>query len=311
MEENKLLELTLKANIDQQSPVKLLTSQCDLSSAEIKSAMTKGAVWIKRMDNRASTANKHHKAVRLRRASALLSCGDLLLMNYDSAVLAQTAQPPKLVEDQGGFSVWDKPAGMLCQGSRWSDHTTLNRWIESEWLSQRRAFLVHRLDRMTSGLTVVAHNKKMAANLARQFQERVTTKRYRVVVMGECELACPYVIDEPLDGKHAVTIIERSVDDWVSELDLNETSPHHWPNSVALSRLSLPFTKLEVSIQTGRKHQIRRHLAGLGFSVIGDRLYGDTKQNLIYENVGIDMQLQSCRLSFLHPETRTRQDYCL
>ena len=110
-------------------------------------------------------------------------------MNYNPAVLALEPLTPSLVEDCGHFSVWNKPAGMLCQGSRWSDHTTLYRWAEIHLSPQRPSFLIHRLDRMTSGLTVLAHNKKVAAYLAAQF-ETGKLVHYRVVVEGIASCHC-------------------------------------------------------------------------------------------------------------------------
>ena len=308
MADKKPIELVVETTVDRQSPVELLAKHCDLSLAEIKATMTKGAVWVKRRNSRASTASSHHRAVRLRRAGSSLNCGDILLMNYNPAVLALESLTPSLIEDCGHFSVWNKPAGMLCQGSRWSDHTTLYRWAEIHLSPQRPSFLIHRLDRMTSGLTVLAHNKKVAAYLAAQFETRQARKHYRVVVEGDCQLSLPYTINMPLDGKPSVTTIQSVLGRSDSDIDLNEPSSNRWPNEAILRQYSSPYTVLELAIQTGRKHQIRRHLSALGFPVVGDRLYGHASSKM---NEALDLQLHAHKLSFLDPNTDTLRDYCV
>lgn len=68
---------------------------------------------------------------------------------------------------------------------------------------------------------------------------------------------------------------------------------------------------LDVTIETGRKHQIRRHLAGLGFSVVGDRLYGATERATQANSPMPDLQLQACSLAFTCPLTGTQRSYSL
>ena len=308
MADKKPIELLIETTVDGQSPVELLAKHCDLSLAEIKATMSKGAVWVKRRDSRVSAASNHRRAVRLRRAGSSLNCGDILLMNYNPEVLALESLTPSLIEDCGHFSVWNKPAGMLCQGSRWSDHTTLYRWAEIHLSPQRPSFLIHRLDRMTSGLTVLAHNKKVAAYLAAQFETRQTRKHYRVVVEGYCQLSLPYKINMPLDGKPSVTTIQSVLGRSDADIDLNEPSSNRWPNEAILRQYSSPYTVLEVAIQTGRKHQIRRHLSALGFPVVGDRLYGHASSKM---NEALDLQLHAHKLSFLDPNTDARREYCV
>lgn len=308
MADKNPIELLIETTVDGQSPVQLLAKHCDLSLAEIKATMSKGAVWVKRRDSRVSAASNHHRAVRLRRAGSSLNCGDILLMNYNPEVLALESLTPSLIEDCGHFSVWNKPAGMLCQGSRWSDHTTLYRWVEIHLSPQRPSFLIHRLDRMTSGLTVLAHNKKVAAHLAAQFESRQTRKHYRVVVEGHCQLPLPYTIDAPLDGKPSVTTIQSVLSSSEENVDLNEPSSNRWPNEAILKQCSCPYTVLELAIETGRKHQIRRHLSALGFPVVGDRLYGHASSKM---SAALDLQLHAHQLSFLDPDTDARRDYGL
>lgn len=229
-----------------QSAVNLIAAATPLSKQKIKQAMSKGAVWL------SQAGAKPH---RLRRSKRVLQPGDELTIHYDEQVLSTQPEPAKLIKDMGGYSVWVKPYGMFSQGSKWGDHCTIYRWAEQHLEPQRTATLVHRLDRAASGLMLLAHNKKTASALSALFRDRQIDKRYQVIVHGEFpESIWPQVIENELDEKRAKSSIKR----------LSYAQP---------SNRSL----LEISIETGRKHQIRRHLIGIGFPVVGDRLYGNSE----------------------------------
>lgn len=250
----------------------LLAEACGLSRQAMKEAMFKGAVWL--------THSGHTR--RLRRHKATLKAGDELHLYHDPKVLAQEPPQARLLVDEGDYSVWFKPPGMLSQGSKWSDHTTLTRWSEQHLQPQRPAFLVHRLDRAASGLMLIAHGKSMARQLAALFENREVDKRYRVVVSGKFPLKPEeMVINEPIDERPALSVARRIGFD-------------------AQKNCSL----LEVRIETGRKHQIRRHLAGVGFPVIGDRLHGGSNQT-------DELQLAAVELAFRHPLSEQARHYQL
>lgn len=238
--------------------IELLADVCDLSKAQLKQAMQKGAAWY--------TRNKHTQ--HLRRAKKIMQPGDELHLYYDEKVLAENVSGAELIADEGDYSVWYKPYGMRSQGSKWGDHTTVHRWAEQHLLPQRNAFLVHRLDRAASGLILIAHSKKMAAILSELFQQRKIDKRYKVIVHGQPEQAVVRLETE-LDGKSAISKFT------LLEYDKN-------------SDRSL----LEVSIETGRKHQIRRQLSEAGLPVVGDRLYGTMMDEQ-------DLQLVAVRLALI------------
>lgn len=270
---NEVIELHLPVEVEGKA-VALLASNSGLSNQQVKQVMQKGAVWLE-------TAG-HVR--RLRRASRLVKPGESLHLYYDAEVLQQQPAEAELIADQGSFSVWYKPSGMLSQGSKWGDHCTIVRWAEQHLVPERPAFSLHRLDRAASGLILLAHQKKMAAKLSTLFEERKIEKCYRVLVEG-CfpDDAEPRVIRQDLDGKPA-----RSV---VSVVGYNEKQNR---------------SLLDVVIETGRKHQIRRHLAALGFPVVGDRLYGaaDATSEL-------DLQLTAAQLQFIHPDTGEALSYRL
>ena len=251
--------------------MELLRSETGLSKQRIKLAMTQGAVWLTR----------GRKTQRLRRAKRSLREGDELHLYYDEDILAERPAEPTLVADAGEYSVWNKPYGLRSQGSKWGDHCTVVRWAERNLKPERPSFTVHRLDRAARGLILVAHSKRTAAALSELFRSRKVEKRYRVKVHGafSADTGCLRV-DEPIDGKKAV-----------SELSLLEAN--------ADGKHSL----LEVRIETGRKHQIRRHLANLGHPVVGDRLYGRGEED------GVDLQLTACLLAFDCPVSGKRVEY--
>lgn len=245
-----------------------------------------------------SAGPRHSKPRRLRRIKSQLKAGDQLTLNYDAAVLAGTCPDAKLIADEGNYSVWYKPAGMLCQGSRWGDHTTLNRWAEKHLQPERSAFIVHRIDRMASGLVVLAHSKKTASYLAKQFADRKVEKSYRVIVAGEVDLSLPHLIDSDIEGKSAITTI---TDKWLAQgLEKN------FNDSAACS-------VLDIDIETGRKHQIRRHLSSLGHPVLGDRLYGNSSVKPGDADLPLDsdLQLTAIKMAFIAPENDLKQCYAL
>ncbi|MDG1937833.1 MAG: RNA pseudouridine synthase [Pseudomonadales bacterium] len=251
---------------------------------------------------------RYSKPRRLRRIKSKLKKGDQLTLNYDPEVLGVSCPEATLIADESDYSVWYKPAGMLCQGSRWGDHTTLNRWAEKQLKPERTAFIVHRIDRMASGLVIVAHSKKTAAFLSNQFADRKVKKHYRVIVAGDVDVALPLMIDEEIEGKSARTIVNKK-----QSLVLRQTlSDEHLSKSNSPADADQPnhFSVLDVSIETGRKHQIRHHLASLGHPVIGDRLYCDSALlSKAVKDLDLDLQLCAIDISFTAPDEEVLRQY--
>jgi tRNA pseudouridine32 synthase/23S rRNA pseudouridine746 synthase len=267
------LELHITVEVNGRDAVDLLHAAAGLSKQAVKSAMTNGAVWLTR-----KTSTR-----RLRRAKRIMQVGDQLHLYYDPKVQAEVPPEPSLVADVGGYSVWRKPYGMRSQGSKWGDHCTIMRWAEQHLQPQRPSFTVHRLDRAANGLILVAHSKACAAALAKLFRNRQIDKRYRAVVQGDfSNQPAPLRIESPIDGKTALSE--------VTFLSLNDDTQR---------------SLVEVKIETGRKHQIRRHLADAGFAIVGDRLYGNGEQD------GCDLQLTASRLAFECPVTNEPVVYTL
>jgi tRNA pseudouridine32 synthase/23S rRNA pseudouridine746 synthase len=266
--------LTIDADSSHLKASLLLANRTELSQAKIKDAMHKGAVWLSRGSDKK----------RLRRASKPLKEGDRLELNYNAELLSQLVPEPKLVHDAWHYSVWYKPYGLYCQGSRWGDFASINRWVEINLpkilnSAERPVFLVHRLDRATTGLIVLCHSKTAARLFSAMFEEGKIDKRYQAIVHGDFSVfAQDYEVDRIVDGKMA-----RSIFSYVNKRD--------------------DCSLVDVRLLTGRKHQIRQHLSALEYPIVGDRLYGcgDSEDK--------DLQLQSVSLRFTCPITDTEQHY--
>lgn len=264
------IERHITAKTSKQTAVDLLAENTLLSKQKLKSAMSKGAVWLE-----SSTGIN-----RLRRAKRILEINDVIHLYYDENI--QQAEPDKavLIADLKDYSIWIKPYGMYSQGTKWGDHCSIYRWAEQHLQPQRPAFLVHRLDRAASGLIIIAHTKKMAAAFSNLFKTREIVKQYKARVEGALDqLTLPYSIMTDIDDKPALSKIIAA------EQHGNETL-------------------LTIEIETGRKHQIRKHLSALGYPIVGDRLYGTGRSDK-------NLQLQSYYLKFNCPLTDTVREYAL
>ena len=262
-------EKHIEISNNEDSAVDILSAETSLSKQIIKQAMQKGAVWL----SRGKTTN------RIRRAKKILQLNDVLHIYYDEKVLLQSPTAPRLISDEGKYSVWYKPYGMYSQGSKWGDHCTINRWAEKNLQPQRPAFIVHRLDRAANGLILLAHTKTMAATLSKMFKDREIEKHYRVSVKG-CFPETIKTIDTEVDEKKAC-----------SHFDIIEYDEEH------------DRSLLDVLIDTGRKHQIRVHLSSIGFPVIGDRLYGEASKE--------DLQLTAYKIIFICPVNAIKKEFIL
>jgi len=231
--------------------VQLLAQSCDLTEEEVHNAATKGAVWRVKAGSRS-------KPRRIRDLDGQSGSRDLLMINYNRRVLEEVAGTPELVGEDRNYSVWCKPQGMLCQGSKWSDHTTITYTVAEK--IGKPCYLVHRLDRATRGLILLAHTKNAQVQLSALFESRKVEKTYCARVHGVFDKKLPHSIKQLVDGKDAVTI--------VTEAQKHADEPG-----------DESITELRLKIKTGRKHQIRVHLSGLGFPVVGDRLCDPERQH--------------------------------
>jgi 23S rRNA pseudouridine1911/1915/1917 synthase len=160
----------------------------------------------------------------------------------------------------------------------------------------RRPGIVHRLDKDTSGLLVLAKTPAAYDSLIRQLAARTVKRRYVAVVHGRVRTVSG-VVDAPIgrDPHHRQRMAvatpgkgKRAVTRW----GVMERFPH--------------FTRLDVNLETGRTHQIRVHMASLGHPVVGDRTYGAK----LRPPVSLEgMALHAAALSFVHPRTQAMYEF--
>ena len=249
-----------------------LASKTGLSKMKVKDAMNKGAAWIK----------KKGRLARLRKATTLLQPGAHIELHYDEGLLSLTPPRPALIRDQAHYSVWLKPAGLMAQGTMFGDHCSLLRQAELFFQMKRPVFLVHRLDRESHGIMLVAHSKEAAAKLSELFQKKEIVKEYWVEVLGSLgDPGKKGTIDLKLDGKTAVTEYE------VLSHDVQKNA-----------------TTVSAFIKTGRLHQIRRHFDMIGHPVMGDPKYGKGNKNR--EGMKLTATSLKFRCPFSHREVEFR-----
>ncbi len=255
-----------------QTALDCLSENIELSKQQIKKLMQNGAVWLE----------NSYGINRIRRAKKIINAGDELHVYYDETIQQSKAPIAKLISDEFAYSIWNKPCGMYSQGTKWGDHCTIYRYAEQNLIPQRQAFIVHRLDKAANGLIIIAHTKKIAASFSKMFEQHEVHKIYSAVVEGVVDnVDLPYEIKNTLDDKVAISEI--------ISLRVNAETQ---------------CTMLDIKIKTGRKHQIRRHLSGLGYPIVGDRLYGA-------KNIEADLQLSSVKLAFICPVTKRQKKYHL
>ncbi|MDR2336093.1 MAG: RluA family pseudouridine synthase [Burkholderiaceae bacterium] len=214
---------------------------------------------------------------------------------------------PALLEDDH-LIVIDKPAGVAVHGGSGVSFGVIEQLRQARPQS-RFLELVHRLDRETSGILLVAKKRSALTALQDQFRERETGKTYLALVIGAWP-ARNKVIDVPLhkflqeDGERRVRTTTADDPDGMRSITLVKVRETYAPRPLqGLPAMSL----LEVTIKTGRTHQIRVHLASQGHPIVGDDKYGDFDLNKRVQKQGLKrMFLHAWRLQFNHPANQER-----
>ena len=230
-----------------------------------------------------------------------------------SAQIEQKAAHPAparefpLVHEDDAFLAIDKPAGVAVHGGSGVSFGVIEQMRQAR-PAARLLELVHRLDRETSGLLLIAKKKSALKALQDQFRERETGKTYLALVKGRWPEKLK-VIDVPLhkfllaDGERRVRVTRADDPDGMRAITLVKVA-QHWA-APAGSGLTDGLSLLEVTIKTGRTHQIRVHLASSGHPIAGDDKYGDFDFNRQLMRAGLKrMFLHAWRLRLTHPVTR-------
>ena len=205
---------------------------------------------------------------------------------------------PILWEDDALLGI-DKPAGVAVHGGSGVSFGVIEQLRQAR-PGARMLELVHRLDRDTSGVLLVAKKRSALKNLQDQFRERETGKTYLALVQGQWP-SNRKVIDMPLE-KFLIAKGESEGERRVRVVAKDDPNGMRAITLVKVARLIGSCTLLEVTIKTGRTHQIRVHLASLGHPILGDDKYGDFEHNRQWQKLGLKrMFLHAWRLQFRHP----------
>jgi 23S rRNA pseudouridine1911/1915/1917 synthase len=219
--------------------------------------------------------------------------------------------PLDVVYEDNDVAVINKPAGMMVHAGAGATDDERNRGTLVNALLHRfgnlsgvggelRPGIVHRLDKDTSGLIVVAKNDAAHRKLARQFSGRQVKKHYLALVHGWPEKSTGTIdteISRDAVRRTRMTTLRRGGRAAVTHYEVRE-------------RITSPFGKfalLEVRIETGRTHQIRVHMASIGHPVVGDALYGAPRELLITPARAHGSAKKPLRAQ--SPESRAGSDY--
>jgi 23S rRNA pseudouridine955/2504/2580 synthase len=219
-----------------------------------------------------------------------------------------------LMEDDCLLAI-NKPAGVAVHGGSGVSFGVIEQ-LRMARPQAKFLELVHRLDRETSGILLVAKKRSALKNLQDQFRERETGKTYLAMVMGQWP-SNKKVLDKPLhkyllpDGERRVKVVAKDDPDGMPSLTLVKvrSSGGVFPGTHQTTVSSdQGYSLLEVTIKTGRTHQIRVHLASEGLPIVGDDKYGDFDSNKALARANSQtplkrMFLHAWRLQCKHPAT--------
>lgn len=266
------------------------------SRSQVQRLIKDGAVTLLGKTAKANLAVKTGQAVEVEVAEPV-----------DPAPRAEAIDLPILYQDSD-LVVVDKPAGMVVHpAAGHAGGTLVNALLHhvddlSGIGGEKRPGIVHRLDRGTSGVMVVAKNDAAHEELSRQFQDREVEKDYLALVWGEVQAGRR--IDSPIgrdpDNRKKMSAKARRSREAVTRI-------------VRIEKLTPALTLAQVAIHTGRTHQIRVHLSAIGHPIVGDTLYGG-----LHRRVPGDIRavlrlerpfLHAGRLVFKHPADGRRMEF--
>jgi len=245
------------------------------------------------------------------KANRALKPGQVVLIDLPEPVEATPqaeALPLPILYQDADLVVVDKPAGMVVHpAAGHASGTLVNALLHhvddlSGIGGEKRPGIVHRLDRGTSGLMVIAKHDKAHEELSRQFQDREVEKEYIALVWG---------LVQP--GRRIDLPIGRDAADRKKMSARARRSRSAVTRIVRTEPLGPLLTLAQVAIHTGRTHQIRVHLNAIGHPVVGDSLYGGVRRRVPPEARAVTHLnrpfLHAARLVFTHPTDGRRMEF--
>ncbi len=244
------------------------------------------------------------------RANTVVRPADDIVVDIPPLVAAKPepeALPVPILYEDSDLLVVDKPAGMVVHPGAGHGHGTLVNALlhHVDDLSgiggEERPGIVHRLDRGTSGLLVVAKHDEAHRSLVRQFQERAIEKEYIALAWGVVHAGRR--IEEPI-GRDPAQRKKMSTRARRSREAVTRVKAAEDLDGVSL---------LHLAIATGRTHQIRVHLSAIGHPVVGDPLYGGVHRRVAAHLRAVQRLerpfLHAARLAFAHPADARRMEF--
>ena len=239
---------------------------------------------------------------QITKAGYLVKDGDKLSLNFETQELSVEPEniPLDIVYEDEQIAVINKPQGMVVHPAPGSkNHTLVNALLFhfgkeiSDGTDKIRPGIVHRIDKDTSGLLVVAKNNIAHDNLAKQIGEHSAFRHYLALVEGvvkddEGTIDAPIARD-PKDRKK------------MTVLDGGKRAITHFKTLERYNNYSL----MEFVLETGRTHQIRVHTKLMGHPIVGDKIYGYAKQKFALDG----QLLHACKLELTHPKTGKRMTF--
>ncbi len=260
----------------------------ELSRSQLAASVTRGLVSVggnKRKNSyRLKSGEEVIGSVYVETAFEILAEKIDFDILYEDAYLLVISKPPNLVVHPGSGN----HSGTLVNG------LIFHCQAISEVGDPVRPGIVHRLDKDTSGVMVIAKNEQVLRQLSYAFKERQVTKRYHALVHGimikkEGRLVASI-------GRHVVKRQKMAVREKGGKYAVS--------NWKVLEEFGGQYSLVEITIETGRTHQIRVHMAHLGHPVTGDLVYGKGRRNQDFRR----QMLHASRLTFIHPVKNKEMD---
>lgn len=252
-----------------------LYQNLDMSKKKIKSYLTHGSIYI-------------HNAKVTKYNYPLVKGMEIVI---DTNQKNRKSLPFEILYEDDEIIVVNKPGGLLTIATLKEKEKTLYHYV-SEYLKEKdkraRVFIVHRLDKDTSGIVLFAKNEKMKNLLQKNWNQYVSIREYTAVVFGILKKKSGRLIHRLLETKTNLVYITKKVDgkEAITNYEVIKENKN--------------YSLLKIHIETGRKNQIRVQLAAIGHSIVGDDKYGEKTKNSEFSR----LYLHANKMKLFYPKIR-------